>query len=98
MFEEEINGEGVGDEEPLVDSDGDEIAGDVSASDALAVEDVIREADGSFRLNPLPSNQANLGKVSIAKVSPKFINGICNIIIIYTASYTSQQDCQQSYP
>jgi len=74
MFETEVNGEGVGDEELDVDSDDeDEIAGDVAASDAAAVTEIIRDADESIRLDPLPSDEANLGRVSIAKVRPRKI-------------------------
>jgi len=69
MLETEINGDGLGDEDPEVDSDDDEIAGDVATSDAAAVTDVIRDAEASIRLDPLPPNDANLGRVSIAKVS-----------------------------
>jgi hypothetical protein len=71
MFEAELNGEGVGDEEPAVDSDDeDEIAGDVASSDAAAVTDIIRDAEESIRLDPLTLAEANIGLVSIAKVSP----------------------------
>jgi len=70
MLETEVNGEGLGDEDPDVDSDdSDEIAGDVATSDAAAVTDVIRDAEASIRLDPLPLDDANLGHVSIAKVS-----------------------------
>ena len=69
MLEAEIHGAGVGDEEIIPSDDSDEVAGDVAASDALAVDDVIRKADMSIHLDPLPANQANLGHVSIAKVS-----------------------------
>jgi len=68
MFDAEINGVGVGDEEPVPDDDEDEIAGDIATSDAVAVDDVIREADMSIRLDALAADQANLGHVSIAKV------------------------------
>ena len=95
LFEEEINGEGVGDEEPLVDpEEEDEVAGDISTSDALAVEDVIREAEGSFRLDPLASDQVNLGRVSIAKVSLKFIKHFIGITVVNIASYARQQNRQ----
>ena len=70
-LEAEIHGTGFGDEELDVGSDGneDEIAGDVATSDALAVDEAILEAELSLRLDPLPSNQANVGRISIAKVS-----------------------------
>jgi hypothetical protein len=71
MLEAELNGEGVGDEEPVVDSDDeDEVAGDVASSDAAAVTDIIHNAEASIRLDPLPLAEANIGCVSIAKVSP----------------------------
>ena len=71
MLEAELNGEGVGDEEPAVDSDNeDEVAGDVTSSDAAAVTDIICDAEASIHLDPLPLAEANIGCVSIAKVSP----------------------------
>jgi len=71
MFEAEVNGEGVGDEEPVIDSDDDdEIAGDVASSDAAAVTDIIHDAEASIRFDHLPLDEANIGRVSIAKVSP----------------------------
>ena len=71
MLEAELNGEGVGDEEPAVDSDDeDEVAGNVPSSDAAAVTDIIRDAEASICLDPLPLAEANIGCVSIAKVSP----------------------------
>ena len=69
MLEAEVNGDGVGDEEPGVDLEDDEIAGDVATSDAAAVTEIIRDAEASIRLDPLPTDEANLGRVSIAKVS-----------------------------
>jgi len=51
------------------DENEDEIAGDVAASDALAVDEAILEAELSLRLDLLPSDQANVGRISIAKVS-----------------------------
>jgi len=71
MLETEVNGEGLGDEDPDIDSDDDldEIAGDVAASDAAAVTEVIQDAEASIRLDPLPLGDANIGRVSIAKVS-----------------------------
>ena len=70
MFETEVNGEGVGDELDIDSDDEDEIAGDVAASDAAAVMEIICDADESICLDPLPSDEANLGHVSIAKVCP----------------------------
>ena len=71
MLETEVDGEGVGDEEATVDSDDeDEIAGDVASSDAAAVTDIIHDADASIRLDQLSLVEANVGRVSIAKVSP----------------------------
>lgn len=70
MLETEVNGDGVGDEDPVIDSDDeDEIAGDVATSDAAVVTDVIRDAETSIRLDPLPVDDVNIGRVSIAKVS-----------------------------
>ena len=70
-LEAEFHGTGFGDEELDVGSDGneDEIAGDVATSDALAIDEAILEAELSVRLDLLPSNQANVGHISIAKVS-----------------------------
>ena len=51
MLEAKIHGTGVGDEEIVPNYDSDEVAGDVTASDALAVDDVIHEADMSIRLD-----------------------------------------------
>jgi len=67
VLEAEIHGTGFGDKELDVDSDGneDEIAGDVATSDALAVGEAILEADMSLRLNPLTSDQANMGCISM---------------------------------
>ena len=60
MLETEVNGKGVGDEDPDIGSDDeDEIVGDVATSDA----------EKSIHLDPLPLNNVNLGHVSIAKVS-----------------------------
>ena len=71
MFETEVNGEGVGDEEPDVDleDDGDEIAEDVASSDTAAVTEIIQDAEKSIRLDPVPSDEVNVGRVSVAKVS-----------------------------
>jgi len=70
MLENEINGTGVGDEEPVMDDNDDEVAGDVASSDALAVDAAILEASKSIRVDALSSAEANIGRVSIAKVSP----------------------------
>ena len=70
MLETEVNGDGIGDEDPMIDSDNeDEIVGDVVTSDAAAVSDVIYDAEVSIHLDPLPWDDANLSCVSIAKVS-----------------------------
>jgi len=72
MFETEVNGDGVGAEEPIIDSDDeDEIASDIASSDAAAVTDIIHDADASICLDHLPLDEENLGRVSIAKVSPR---------------------------
>ena len=71
MFETEVNGEGVGDEELDINSDDeDEIAGDVATSNTATVIEIICDADESICLDHLPSDEANLGRVSIAKVRP----------------------------
>ena len=69
MLKTEINDDGLGDKDPDVDSDSDEIAGDVATSDATAVTDVIHNAEVSIHLDCLPPKDANLGHISIAKVS-----------------------------
>lgn len=70
MLETEVNGEGVGDEDPDIGSDDeDEIVGDVATSDAAVVTDVIHDAEKSICLDTLPLNDVNLGCISIAKVS-----------------------------
>jgi len=53
----------------VASDENDEIADDVAASDALAVDEAILEAELSLRLDPLPADQANIGRISIAKVS-----------------------------
>ena len=68
MLDAEINGVSVGDKEPVPDDNEDEIAGDVAASDAIAVDNVICKADMSICLDALSADQANLSHVSIAKV------------------------------
>lgn len=60
--------EGVGDEEPQVNDDADEIAPDVAASDAAAVRDAIYDANSDLRLTALTIADANIGRISIAKV------------------------------
>lgn len=65
MLETEVNSEGVGDEDPDIDSDDeDEIVGDVATSDAAAVTDVICDAEKSICLDPLPLDEVNLGRIS----------------------------------
>jgi hypothetical protein len=99
MLEAEIHGAGVGDEEIVPSDDSDEVAGDVAVSDALAVDDVIREADMSIRLDPLPANQANLGRVSIAKVSllslVAYFSDVTRLDLL--ASNSGQQNRQQRH-
>ena len=74
MLEMEVNGEGVGDEEPDVDlEDNDEVAKDVASSNAAAVMEIIRDAELSIRLDPLLSDEVNVGCVSVAKVSFQYI-------------------------
>ena len=59
---------GFGDEEPDVDEDSDEVAADVAASDAAAVEGIIKEADLDGRLTALSAEDSKIAKLSIAKV------------------------------
>jgi hypothetical protein len=67
MLEAEIHGAGFGDEE--LDVDPDQNDDDVADSDAQAVDEAIYEPELSVRLDVLPSDQANIGCISIAKVS-----------------------------
>ena len=95
LFEEEINGEGVRDEEPLVNPEEEnEVAGDIFMRNALAVEEVIHKAEGSFYLTPFPFDQVNLSQVLIVKVSLKFIKHFMDITVVNVASYACQQNCQ----
>ncbi|KAJ3490696.1 hypothetical protein NLJ89_g11414 [Agrocybe chaxingu] len=69
MLEEELNnGTGFGDEEPELESDDDEVADDVVRSDNAAIRDVIDEVSLSGRLTPLSRDDANVARVSIAKL------------------------------
>lgn len=82
MLETEVNGEGVGDEEPDVDlEDNDELADDVASSDDAAVMEIIRDAELSIRLDPLLSDEVNVGRVSVAKVSFQYILMDINVTI-----------------
>ena len=67
MLEQELNGDGVGDKEPEVD-DTNEIAADVMASNSVVLEDIVTAAELDARLIPLTTCDANLGRLSIAKV------------------------------
>ncbi|KAF4610855.1 hypothetical protein D9613_006637 [Agrocybe pediades] len=68
MIEEEMNaGSGMGDEEVELDDD-DEIAADVQMSDNADVESIDEEADLDGRLDPLSSQDINVGRLSIAKL------------------------------
>jgi hypothetical protein len=58
----------VGDEEPVIEEDAEELAGDVEASDAAVVEDIISEAQLNSRLEELSKEESLLGRKSIAKV------------------------------
>ncbi|KAF9470101.1 hypothetical protein BDN70DRAFT_940066, partial [Pholiota conissans] len=71
---------GVGDEEPILDGDGsgssDEVAEDVAVSDASAVDEVIREADESIRLDSPSLVDERITCISIAK-----LHGLANEIV-----------------
>jgi hypothetical protein len=58
----------VGDEEPGIEEDSEEVAGDVEASDAAAVEGIISQAQLNSRLQELSKGDSLLGRTSIAKV------------------------------
>ncbi|KDR77038.1 hypothetical protein GALMADRAFT_210201 [Galerina marginata CBS 339.88] len=65
------NGDGMGDEEPPVGpEDDDEVADDVAASDVLAVNEAIREADESIRLDCGASSSSQI-RLTIARQSEK---------------------------
>jgi len=59
---------GFGDEEPELDEDSDEVAADVAASDAAAVDSIIEEAGLDDRLSALSAEDSKIAKLSIAKV------------------------------
>ena len=63
-----VYGDGVGDEEPEVRDNDDEIAEDVAASDGVAVTAIVREANESIRLDALLREDVDVARVSIAKV------------------------------
>jgi hypothetical protein len=58
----------VGDEEPVIEEDAEEVAGDVEASDSAVVEDIISESQLNGRLEGLSKAESLLGRKSIAKV------------------------------
>lgn len=70
MLEQELEfGDSVGDEDPILDEDQDDIAADVIASDSEAINAVIEDDEhDNIRLEALSAADANLGKLSIAKV------------------------------
>jgi len=59
---------GFGDEQPELDEDSDEVAADVAASDAAAVDSIIEEAGLDDRLSALSAEDSKITKLSIAKV------------------------------
>jgi hypothetical protein len=71
----------VGDEEPDIEEDSEEVAGDVEASDAAAVEGIISQAQLNNRLQRLSKDDSLLGRKSIAKV--KFFVPSLKISYIY---------------
>ena len=72
MLEQELqSGDGVGDEDPVLDNDqdSDNIAADVVASDSEAIDAIIADDEqDNIRLDALSTAEANLGRLSIAKV------------------------------
>jgi hypothetical protein len=62
----------VGDEEPVIKEDGEEVACNVEASDAAAIEDIILQAQLLVRLEELSKDDLLLGRKSIAKVCSLF--------------------------
>lgn len=58
----------VGDEDPEVEDD-DELAPDIIASDASAVDDIVSEEELNQRLTALSAEDSRLGQISITKVS-----------------------------
>ncbi len=74
MLEQELHsGSGAGDEDPVLDEEQDEIAADVLASDSEAIDTVIADEErDNIRLNPLSAAEANLGRLSIAKVMSSY--------------------------
>ena len=75
---------GFGDEEPEVDEDSDEVAADVAASDAAAIEGIIEEADLDGRLSALSAEDSKIAKLSIAKVRPM---SLARYILMSISSY-----------
>jgi hypothetical protein len=71
----------VGDEEPGIEEDSEEVAGDVEASDAAAVEDIISQAQLTSRLQELSKDDLLLGRKSIAKVC--FLFPLLKVSYIY---------------
>jgi hypothetical protein len=71
-LEEELDEGGVIGDEELPVEDEDVTAGDVAASDAVVVQDIITEAQQDERLTALTDSEANLGCLSIAKVRSHF--------------------------
>jgi hypothetical protein len=63
----------VGDEDPVIEEDAEEVAGDVQASDDAVVEDIISEAQLDNRLEELSKEESLLGRKSIAKVCFVFV-------------------------
>ena len=59
---------GFGDEQPELDEDSDEVAADMAASDAAAVDSIIEEAGLDDRLSALSAEDSKITKLSIAKV------------------------------
>jgi hypothetical protein len=91
----------VGDEEPVIEEDAEEVAGDVEASDAAVVKDIVSEAQLDGRLENLSKEESLLGRKSIAKVcifspashewSVSFISTNYSFVVLQTRLSTVQQ-------
>lgn len=76
LAELEADGKGnlVGDEDPPVDDDNDELAPDVVISDASAVNDIVSEVELNDRLPSLDNERLKHGRMAITKVCISLIS------------------------
>lgn len=58
----------MGDEDPLVDDDNDELAPDVLVSDASAVDDIVSEVELNERLPSLDTEELKVARMAVTKV------------------------------